>query len=122
MKVLLAIVCGLFLFAILCVVFSTLDNVPQTEDDLKKYDEMTAFFDTGCVFISGTLNLDTSVMRCTFKMVNPQETLIDALIKNQWNVTQRQDNKITLQKKSTRKTDTLTLTFNPDNTCIVGWK
>lgn len=104
------------------------DKVAQTEDSIKKYDEMAVFFDSGCVFVSGKLDIDISVLSCTFKMAKSKEFLLNELTKNGWRITQHKDYEFELERKSDRKSisrkpnDILIVRFKTDETVNVIWK
>ena len=107
-----------------------LDCVSQKESDIKKYDEMAPFFDSGCTFVSGVLNIDVSVLHCKFKNVK-RELLLDEFKKKGWIVTQCKDSEVLLNKttnqnlnakRSTNRNDSMTIKFIGDDKCDVGWE
>ena len=91
---------------------------------------MSAFFDTGCEFVKGGLDVDANVMRCTFKLGESEEALLAALENGGWQITKRDGKQTALSrnsnpwtnKKHTIKTDTLDIVFYPDNTLEFTWK
>ena len=113
-------------FGACCAFFNRMDNVAQTEESVRKYGELSAFFDTGCVFVKGRLNVDNNVMRCTFRLGDSKEALLAALEGDGWRY-RVNDIHPTFVRNSPRspmpsKTDTLEIVFNPDNTLDFIWK
>ena len=110
-----------------CDWFMNMDLVAQTEASVKKYGEMAAFFDTGCVFMEGTLDVDLGILVCKFKLGEPRKMLLASLENGGWTITRQDGEKTILTQKSKRvtwkdETDTLEIKFNPDNTITTKWK
>jgi len=131
-KWLVLILCISFLVGcgVLLVVSHYADQVAQTDASVRKYDEMAPFFNTGCVFVSGTLDVDLSILSCTFKEVKSQELLLELLVKDGWQITQQENNKVVLERDYKRDSSgwrgkekmTLGITFENDGICKVVWR
>ena len=125
--------CIVGLFGLLLVCGTRLagcDIVAQTEESVGKYDELSAFFETGCVFVESGLDVDVGVMVCTFRLGESKEALLAALEKDGWDTTSRDENRVVLTRDTTPWTNdktkirknTLEINFNSGNSLEFTWR